>query len=207
MQPFTTLSAPAAPIEQPNVDTDQIIPARFLKYPRRDGYGKFLFHDLRFDESGAERPDFVLNRPQFRNARILVTNENFGCGSSREGAVYALYDYGIACVIGPSFGDIFFNNCFKNGLLAVRLPPAEAAALRQSLGEGGTVSIDLAAQTIAGPDGTRLSFEIEPFRKKVLLKGLDEIGLTLEFGDRIQAFERRHHAERPWLAGRGRAPR
>ena len=202
MEPFVKLTAVAAPYDQVNADTDQIVPARFLKYPRApEGYGGFLFHDLRFDEVGAERPDFVLNRPAYREARILVTNTNFGCGSSREGAVYALADHGIGAVIGPSFGDIFYNNCLKNGLLPVRLGAGEAAALRAHLSAhpGAELTVDLEAQTVTAPDGTTHHFDVDPYWREALLKGLDELAMTLELRQEIEAFERRYNAENPWL--------
>ena len=202
MQPFTTLTAIAAPIDMANVDTDKIIPARFLRKLRSAGYGRFLFHDIRFDESGAERADFVLNRPAYRDAKILVANTNFGCGSSREGAVYALYDYGIRAVIAPSFGDIHYGNALQNGLLPAILGDADCATLRAQLHTqpGAQLSIDLAAQRIAGPDGAAYRFDIDPDRKQKLIEGLDEIGLVLQHLDAIEAFEQRDRAARPWLA-------
>lgn len=201
MEAFTTLTAVAAPFERTDIDTDQIIPARFLKYPRKDGYGRFLFHDLRFDAEGRERPEFILNRPEFRAARIVVANSNFGCGSSREGAVYALVDYGIRAVVAPSFSDIFHNNCLKNGVLPVRLPDAQAANLREKLNgrPGSAVTVDLKACTLTDPDGETTRFSVDPFWREALLKGLDEIGLTLSYRDDIAAFEQRYRAEMPWL--------
>ena len=201
MDPFVRLSAVAAPMELPNIDTDRIIPARFLRRPREAGYGPLLFHDVRFAADGSERPDFVLNRPAYRAARILVTAENFGCGSSREMAVWALMDHGIRAVIGPSFGDIFFENCFKNGLLAVVLPPGPAAGLRRAVAErpGATVAVDLEAQTITAPDGAALAFEVDAFRKQGLLTGQDELAMTLEHLPAIEAFEARRLGEMPWL--------
>jgi 3-isopropylmalate/(R)-2-methylmalate dehydratase small subunit len=201
MEPFVRLSAVAAPMELPNIDTDRIIPARFLRRPREAGYGPLLFHDVRFDGDGSERPDFVLNRPAYRNARILVTAENFGCGSSREMAVWALMDYGIRAVIGPSFGDIFFENCFKNGVLAVVLPTGAAAGLRRALAErpGATLAVDLDPQTITAPDSSSLRFEVDVFRKHGLLTGQDELALTLEHLPDIEAFEARRRGEMPWL--------
>jgi 3-isopropylmalate/(R)-2-methylmalate dehydratase small subunit len=203
MTPFTTLAAVAAPIEGVNVDTDQIIPARFLKHPRSGGYGPYLFHDERFADDGSERPDFVLNLPAYRAAGIIVANSNFGCGSSREGAVYALADFGIRAVVAPSFGDIFRNNCLKNGVLPVCLPEVAAAAMRAALATrpGAEIAIDLDAQTLDGPDGTRHVFDIDPFWKEMLLKGLDELGMTLERLPEIVAFETRHCADDPWLDG------
>ena len=201
MEKFTRLRAIAAPIDNANVDTDQIIPARFLRKPRQEGAALFLFHDLRFDDDGSEKPAFVLNRPPFRAARILVAERNFGCGSSRENAVYALHDYGIRTVIAPSFGDIFFNNCFKNGLLPIVLPAEEAAALRASLHAkpGAEIEVDLAAQCVVGPDGRSHSFDVDPFRKHCLLEGVDEIGFTLGYDKKIAEFEAALAQELSWL--------
>ncbi len=200
MEPFTRVSAVAAPLDLPNVDTDRVIPARFLRKPRDVGYGQFCFHDLRLRPDGTEDPAFVLNRPAYRDARILVAAENFGCGSSREGAVWALAGSGIRAVVAPSFGDIFHENCLRNGLLPVRLPAETVASLREALHAtpGATLTIDLPAQTVTGPDGTSHRFEIDPFRKQALLEGLDEIGLTLRHAAEIDAFETRHAAEWPW---------
>jgi 3-isopropylmalate/(R)-2-methylmalate dehydratase small subunit len=201
MEPFVRLRAVAAPMALPNIDTDRIIPARFLRRPREAGYGPLLFHDVRFAADGSERADFVLNRPAYRDARILVTAENFGCGSSREMAVWALMDYGIRAVIGPSFGDIFFENCFKNGLLAVVVPAEAAAGLRRALDEhpGATVAVDLDPQTLTGPDGAVIRFEVDAFRKHGLLTGQDELALTLEHLPAIEAFEAGRRGEMPWL--------
>lgn len=201
MEPFTRLSAVAAPMDLPNIDTDRVIPARFLRKPREAGFGPLLFHDVRFEADGAEKADFVLNRPAYREARILVTAENFGCGSSREMAVWALVDYGIRVVIGPSFGDIFFENCFKNGALAVVLPADVAAELRRTLGEvpGTSLTVDLDTQTITGPDGAPIAFEIDAFRKHGLLTGQDEVEMTLARLPAIEAFEARRRDEMPWL--------
>jgi len=201
MDPFVRLAAVAAPIDLANVDTDRIIPARFLRRPRESGYGPLLFHDVRFAADGSERPEFVLNRPGYRGARILVTAENFGCGSSREMAVWALMDYGIRVVMGPSFGDIFFENCFKNGALAIVLPGDVAAGLRRALAErpGATLTVDLESQTVTGSDGAPIRFEVDPFRKRGLLTGQDEVALTLEHLPAIEAFETRRRAEMPWL--------
>jgi 3-isopropylmalate/(R)-2-methylmalate dehydratase small subunit len=201
VQPFVNLTAVAAPIDLPNVDTDRIIPARFLRKSRgSEGYARFLFHDVRFDPAGAERGDFVLNQAPFRDAKILVTAENFGCGSSREAAVWALDACGIRAVIAPSLGDIFHQNCLKNGLLPVILPGAVVTALRRRLHEapGATVTVDLEAQTVTGPDSTRHPFEIDAFRKEMLLTGRDEIELTLDSEARIREFEERHAQLMPW---------
>ena len=201
MEPFVRFTAVAAPMDLPNLDTDRIIPARFLRRPRESGYGPLLFHDVRFDADGQERADFVLNRPPFRGAGVLVTAENFGCGSSREMAVWALLDYGIRVVIGPSFGDIFFENCFKNGALAVVVPAEIAAGLRRRLAErpGTTLTVDLETQTISGADGPPIRFEVDAFRRHGLLAGRDELALTLEQGPAIEAFEARRRVEMPWL--------
>ena len=202
MEAFTTLTAVAVPLDAPNVDTDRIIPARFLHKPRGPEFGRLLFHDVRYDADGRERPDFVLNQPAFRDARILVAAENFGCGSSREHAVWSLAAYGIRAVIAPSFGDIFFGNCFKVGVLPVVLPAATVAALRRQLHAmpGAPVTVDLPAQVVIGPDGARHPFEVDPFRREGLLRGQDEIALTLGHEAAIAAFERRRALEAPWLA-------
>jgi 3-isopropylmalate/(R)-2-methylmalate dehydratase small subunit len=201
MEPFRCLDAIAAPIGVPNIDTDQIIPARFLWRKRRDGFGHLLFHDLRFNDGGSPKPDFVLNLDAYRDARILVADRNFGCGSSREHAVWALYDYGIRAVVAPSFGDIFFNNSFQNGLLPVVLPAERVAALRGLLerSPGSRLAIDLAAQTVAGPDSAVDQFEIDPFRKECLLAGTDDISFTLGYRDRIVEFENAYEAKVRWL--------
>lgn len=201
MKPFTTFTSHAAVFERSNIDTDQIIPARFLKFSRDGGYGGFLFHDLRFDESGVERPDFILNQPAYRGAGILVGGSNFGCGSSREGAVYALVDYGIRAVIAPGFGDIFHGNCFKNGLLPIRLPEDEAAALRQTVARnpGRAMTVDLEHCTLSDPEGGVLPFIVDPFRREALLLGLDEIGLTMTYRQQIAEFEKNYHRDMAWL--------
>ncbi|MCB9947817.1 MAG: 3-isopropylmalate dehydratase small subunit [Rhodospirillaceae bacterium] len=201
MQPFTRLNGVAAVFDQANVDTDQIIPARFLRKPRGPGYGGFLFHDLRFDEGGAERPDFPLNRPGWREAAILVAGENFGCGSSREAAVYALMDFGIRCVIAPSFADIFAANAVQNGLLCAALPAAEVAAIRDAViaEPGAGLGVDLPAQTVTAPNGMVCTFAIDPYRKRCLIEGLDQIALTLARLDAIAEHERCAQAAEPWL--------
>ena len=200
MQAFTTLTGVAAPLPMVNVDTDMIIPKQFLKTIRRTGLGRNLFDEMRYDEDGNEKPDFVLNQPQYRDAQILVTGENFGCGSSREHAPWALLDFGITCVIAPSFADIFYNNCFKNGILPIALPQDEVDKLMDDAerGANATLSIDLEAQTISGPDGGTIGFDIDPFRKHCLLNGLDDIALTLEKAAAIDAYEARLAGERPW---------
>lgn len=201
MRPFTRLTAVAAPIDLPNVDTDRVIPARFLRKPKQSADASLLFHDVRFDREGREREDFVLNQPPFRAARILVTAENFGCGSSREWAVWALEAYGVRSVVGSSFGDIFHENCLKNGLLPVRLPADVVAAVRRQLhsSPGATMTVDLETQTVTAPDGSTHSFEIDPFRKQGLLTGQDEIALTLTHESAIVAFEARRRRDAPWL--------
>jgi 3-isopropylmalate/(R)-2-methylmalate dehydratase small subunit len=201
MEPFQHLDAVAAPIATPNVDTDQIIPARFLWRKRHEGWGDLLFHDLRFADDGAPRPEFVLNRPFFRDARILVADANFGCGSSREAAVWSLYDYGFRAVIAASFGDIFFNNSFQNGLLPLVLRAERVAALRGELEQrpGVHIVVDLAAETVRGPDGTVDRFAVDPFRKELLLAGTDDISFTLRHRDAIAAFEKAYEAHVPWI--------
>ena len=201
MEKFQKLDAVAVPIPAPNVDTDQIVPARFLRKPRNAGYGGFLFHDLRFDDTGAQKPGFVLNRPAYRGARILIAEKNFGCGSSREHAVYALWDYGFRAVIAPSFGDIFFNNCFKNGLLPIVLPAEHVATLQGELTQraGAHVIVDLERQEVIAPSGKVHRFEVDAFRKQCLLQGLDEIAFTLGHDADIAAFERRQAGELRWL--------
>jgi 3-isopropylmalate/(R)-2-methylmalate dehydratase small subunit len=199
LEPFKRLTAVAAPMDLPNVDTDRIVPARFLRKPRSAGYGNFLFHDVRFDTEGRERAEFVLNQPAYRRAQILVAADNFGCGSSREGAVWALAGYGFRCVIAPSFGDIFFENCAKNGVLAVILPAETCASLRRQLheGPGGTMTVDLEEQSVAAANGTLHRFTIDAFRKQALLTGQDEIALTLSYEKEIAAFEARRADEAP----------
>jgi 3-isopropylmalate/(R)-2-methylmalate dehydratase small subunit len=201
MEPFLRLDAAAVPIGLPNIDTDQIIPARFLWRKRRDGFGHLLLHDLRFNDGGALEPDFVLNRDAYRDARIVVADRNFGCGSSREHAVWALYDYGIRAVVAPSFGDIFFNNCFQNGLLPVSLNAERVAALRALLEQapGSHLAIDLEAQTVSGPDSVVDRFEIEAFRKECLLAGADDISFTLGHCGRMAEFENAYEAKIRWL--------
>jgi 3-isopropylmalate/(R)-2-methylmalate dehydratase small subunit len=201
MEPFKPLDAVAAPFAVPNIDTDQIIPARFLWRKRGDGWGHLLFHDLRFDDGGAPRIEFILNRPELTGTRIIVADRNFGCGSSREHAVWALYDYGIRAVIAPSFGDIFFNNSLQNGLLPVVLPaPTSEAFIAALEKEPGTrIAIDLEAQRVTGPDGSQHHFEIDPFRKQCLIEGLDEMAYTLSLTDQIDVFEQTYQREVSWL--------
>ena len=200
MDKFTTLHGVAAPLPLLNVDTDMIIPKQFLKTIKRTGLGVNLFAEMRYDDSGAENPDFVLNKPAYREAKILVAGENFGCGSSREHAPWAIQDFGIRCVIAPSFADIFYNNCFKNGILPIVLPQEDVDKLMDDAGRGAnaTLSIDLEAQEIRGPDGGVIAFDIDPFRKRCLLEGLDDIGLTMEKASAIDAFEEKAKLSRPW---------
>jgi 3-isopropylmalate/(R)-2-methylmalate dehydratase small subunit len=201
MEKFTTLTAIAAPLPMTNVDTDKIIPARFLKTIKRTGLGVHLFDSLRYDAAGAERPDFVLNRAPYREAKILIAFENFGCGSSREHAPWALLDFGIKCVIAPNFADIFYNNCFKNGVLPVRLPRAVCEQLMADAGLGGNarLTVDLVRQVVVRPNGEEVAFEVDPFRRHLLLEGLDDIGQTLQHGPAISAYEARRRAEEPWM--------
>ena len=200
MDKFTTLTGVAAPLPIVNVDTDMIIPKQYLKTIKRTGLGKGLFAELRYREDGSENPDFVLNKPAYRNAKILVAGDNFGCGSSREHAPWALLDFGIRCVISTSFADIFYNNCFKNGILPVAVSPEDIEKLFDDAerGANATLTIDLERQAIYGPDGGTLSFEIDASRKHCLLNGLDDIGLTMEKASAIEAYERKL-AERPWI--------
>ena len=200
MKKFDTLTAVAAPLPLINVDTDMIIPARFLKTIKRTGLGKSLFYTLRYDEDGAEREDFVLNKPAYKDAEILVTGNNFGCGSSREHAPWALNDFGIRCVIAPDFADIFYSNSFKNGILLVKLPQEDVDKLMEGAerGANATVTVDLENQEIEGPDGGVIPFDVDPFKKHCLLNGLDDIGLSLEKEDQINAFEEKQRAAQPW---------
>jgi len=201
MDKFTTLTGVAAPLEIDNVDTDMIIPKQYLKTIKRTGLGAGLFSEMRFHEDGSENPDFVLNRPAYRNAKILVAEDNFGCGSSREHAPWALLDYGIRCVISTSFADIFYNNSFKNGILPIRLPRAVCDQLIEDTGLGGNarVTIDLERQVVIRPNGEEIGFEIDPFRKHSLLNALDDIGQTLQHGSRIDSFEADRRQSQPWL--------
>ena len=201
MEKFTVLEGIAAPLPMINIDTDMIIPKQFLKTIERSGLGGHLFHEMRFDDRGAEIADFVLNRAAYRDSKILVAGDNFGCGSSREHAPWALLDFGIRCVVAPGFADIFFNNCFKNGILPIALPREEVDMLLDDAGRGANARliVDLAAQTIRRPDGEEIAFEVDPFRKHCLLNGLDDIGLTLETAEKIDAFERTRVHRQPWM--------
>jgi len=203
MTPFTHLDGRAAPLAVANIDTDQIIPKQFLKTIEREGLAKGLFYDLRFDGDGNPKPDFVLNQPAYAGASILVAGDNFGCGSSREHAPWALLDFGLRCVIAPSFADIFFNNCFENGLLPVALPDDQVKALMdESKGGNHMISVDLETQTVVSPSGRKFSFEIDAGRKEKLLKGLDAVGETLQHAGDITAFEEKRRTIRPWLEPR-----
>ena len=203
MEKFTTLRATAAPLPMVNVDTDKIIPKQFLRTIKRTGLAEGLFYEMRHDEQGNAKEGFVLDQPAYKGARILVTGENFGCGSSREHAPWALLDAGIKCIIAPSFADIFYNNCFKNGILPIVLPKEQVDLLMDDAQRGANaiVTIDLENQEITGPDGGKLRFEIDPHRKHCLLNGLDDIGLTLEKAAAIESFEGKDRQARPWLAG------
>jgi len=201
MEKFTTLTGVAAPMPLINVDTDMIIPKQFLKTIKRSGLGKNLFDEMRFDDDGNERPDFVLNKPQYRDAEILVAGENFGCGSSREHAPWAIKDFGIRCVIAPSFADIFFNNCFKNGILPIALPQDKVDILMKDAEKGSNARmiVDLENQTVTTSDGETIAFEVDQFKKHCLLEGLDDIGLTLEKASAIDSFEAQAATSRPWI--------
>lgn len=200
MQAFTTLTGLVAPLDRVNVDTDQIIPKQFLKTIKRTGLREGLFYDWRKRKDGSPDPDFFLNQPRYKHASILLTRDNFGCGSSREHAPWALLDQGFRCVIAPSFADIFYNNCFQNGILPVVLKADEVQALFKGASkEGYALTVDLAAQTVATPEGTKYRFDIDPFRKDCLHKGLDAIGLSLQHDAAIAAYEKRRMSETPWL--------
>src|SRR6201995_2869573 len=201
MQKFETLTGVAAPLEIDNIDTDMIIPKQYLKTIKRTGLGAGLFSEMRYKDDGSENPDFVLNKPAYRNAKILVAGENFGCGSSREHAPWALLDFGIRAIIAPSFADIFYGNCFKNGILPIKLPQADVDKLMDDAERGANaiISIDLEAQEIRGPDGGVIKFDVDAFRKQCLLNGWDDIGLTMRAEDKIDAFEQKQHSQQPWI--------
>ena len=200
MQPFKKLSGVAAPLNMINVDTDMIIPKQFLKTIKRTGLGSALFHEMRTRPDGSENPDFVLNKPAYKKAQILIAGANFGCGSSREHAAWSLLDFGIKCVISTSFADIFYNNCFKNGILPIVLPQAEIDKLMDDAerGANAVITVDLVNQEIKGPDGGTVKFEIDPFRKQCLMNGWDDVGLTLRNESRISDFEAKRQREMPW---------
>lgn len=201
MEKFTVLTGVAAPLPMINVDTDMIIPKQFLKTIKRTGLGRNLFDEMRFSPDGQEVPEFVLNRPAYRSAVILVAGENFGCGSSREHAPWALRDFGIRCIIAPSFADIFFNNCFKNGILPITLPREKIVTLTQDAenGANATFTVNLETQEIVRPDGGRVNFSVDPFRRHCLMNGLDDIGLTLQQEAHISAYENRQRIAQPWV--------
>jgi 3-isopropylmalate/(R)-2-methylmalate dehydratase small subunit len=201
MDKFTTMTGVAAPLEIDNVDTDMIIPKQYLKTIKRTGLGAGLFAEMRYRDDGSLNPDFVLNKPAYAKASILVAGDNFGCGSSREHAPWALLDYGIRCVISTDFADIFYNNCFKNGILPIKVSPQDLEKLMDDAqrGANATLSIDLPAQEIKGPDGGTVRFEIDAFRKHCLIEGLDDIGLTMVEDKAIGAFESKAAAARPWV--------
>jgi len=201
MEKFNSLTGVAAPLPMVNIDTDMIIPARFLKSVKRDGFGPSLFYTLRYDEQGKERPDFILNQPAYRKASIMVTGTNFGCGSSREHAPWALDNFGIRCVIAPDFADIFYNNAFKNGMLLIRLPQDQIDQLTKDAenGANATFTVDLETQEITRPDGGKIKFDIDPFKKHCLLNGLDDIGLTLQKDKKIASYEEKMKLAQPWL--------
>jgi 3-isopropylmalate/(R)-2-methylmalate dehydratase small subunit len=201
MQPFTTLSGVAAPLPMVNVDTDMIIPKQFLKTTKRTGLASALFFEMRTRPDGSENPDFVLNKPAYKKAQILVAGANFGCGSSREHAPWALLDFGIRCVIAPSFADIFYNNCFKNGILPIALPQADVDRLMDDAerGANAVISVDLEKQEVRGPDGGSIKFELDPFRKQCLLNGWDDISLTLRNETKISEFESSRKLSQPWV--------
>lgn len=201
MDKFTTLTGVAAPMPIRNIDTDMIIPKLHLKTIKRTGLGKVLFEEMRYDENGNEKPDFVLNKPAYRGAEIIIAGDNFGCGSSREHAPWALLDFGIRCVISTSFADIFYSNSFKNGILPIKLPQEDVDKLMEAAtrGANATITVDLENQTITGPDGGEIAFDIDPFRKHCLLEGLDDIGLTMQRKDKIDVYEEKQKATQPWL--------
>ena len=201
MEPFNKLEGVAAPLNMINVDTDMIIPKQYLKTIQRTGLGKALFDEMRHNQDGSEKPEFVLNKPAYRGAKILVTGDNFGCGSSREHAPWALLDFGIRCVIAPSFADIFYGNCFKNGILPIKLPQEQVDKLMDdaSRGANAIISIDLEKQEIRGPDGGMIKFEVDDFRKQCLLNGWDDIGLTMRNEDKITSYETQQKTQTPWL--------
>jgi len=201
MERFTKLSGVAAPMPLVNIDTDMIIPKQFLKTIKRSGLGVNLFDEMRYDQQGNEIPDFVLNKPAYRDAQVIVAGDNFGCGSSREHAPWALLDFGIRCVISTSFADIFYNNCFKNGILPIVLPQEDVDKLMDDAerGSNAVLTVDLESQTITGPDGGEIAFEVDPWRKHCLMNGLDDIGLTMEKAPAIDSFEAKMAVERPWV--------
>ncbi|HTH18360.1 MAG TPA: 3-isopropylmalate dehydratase small subunit [Magnetospirillum sp.] len=201
MEKFTVLTGVAAPLPMINVDTDMIIPKQFLKTIKRTGLGKNLFDEMRYTLDGKEVAEFVLNKPAYRSAKVLIAGNNFGCGSSREHAPWAIADFGIRCVIAPSFADIFFNNCFKKGILPIKLPAEQVEALMKQAenGANATFTVDLENQVVVAPDGSKTAFEVDSFRKHCLLNGLDDIGLTLQKATKIESFEAARKQSSPWL--------
>jgi len=202
MEKFTTVTGVAAPMPLINIDTDMIIPKLFLKTIKRSGLGVHLFDEMRYNQDGSEKADFILNKEGYRESKIIVAGDNFGCGSSREHAPWAIADFGVRCVISTSFADIFFNNCFKNGILPIVLPKEEVDKLMDdaSRGANATLTVDLEKQEITGPDGGTISFEVDAFRKHCLLEGLDDVGLTLQKEEKIAAFESQYTSSQPWMA-------
>jgi len=202
MEKFTKITGIAAPMDLINIDTDMVIPKQYLTTIERTGLGKGLFHEMRYNKDGTENPDFVLNKPAYRKATILVAGDNFGCGSSREHAPWALLDFGFRCIIAPSFADIFYNNCFKNGILPIRLPQKSVDSLMEDANRGAnaTITINLEEEIITRPDGEKIKFSLDEFKKYCLLNGLDDIGLTMENEDKISSFEKNRLATQPWLA-------
>ena len=207
MEQFDKLTGVAAPMNMINIDTDMIIPKNFLKTIKRSGLGQNLFDEMRYDRDGNENPNFILNKPAYRQATIIIAGDNFGCGSSREHAPWALFDFGIRCVISTSFADIFYNNCFKNGILPIKVTKEQLYNLMDDAerGSNATLSINLESQTIQRPDGDKVKFEIDEFKKYLLLNGLDEVGLTLQKSDKVDRFEASQNASQPWLAGVAKA--
>ncbi len=201
MDKFTTHTGVAAPLPMINIDTDKIIPKQYLKTIQRSGLGAALFAEMRYNDDGSEKQDFILNQPAYRKASLLIAGDNFGCGSSREHAPWALLDFGIKCVIATSFADIFYNNCFKNGILPIILPQEDIDKLMDDAkrGSNAVITVDLEAQEISGPDGGKIAFELDPHRKRCLIEGLDDIGLTLEKADTIAKFETTIKKTRPWI--------
>ncbi len=201
MEKFTTLTGVAAPLNMINIDTDAIIPKQYLKTIQRTGLGTALFSEMRYNEDGSENPDFILNQPAYRDAKILVAGDNFGCGSSREHAPWAILDFGIRCIVSTSFADIFYNNCFKNGILPIKLPQEDVDKLLEDAerGANATVTVDLEKQEITGPDGGVISFDIDPHLKHCLLNGLDDVGLTLQKESKIDSYEEKIEAAHPWV--------
>ena len=201
MKKFSSLTSVAAPLDLINIDTDMIIPKQFLKTIKRTGLGKNLFHELRYKENGSENPDFILNQDTFREAKIIIAGDNFGCGSSREHAPWALLDFGIRCIISTSFADIFYNNCFKNGILPIKIPKVDLEKLMENTDKGAnaTITIDLKVQEISDSDGNKISFEIDSFKKECLINGLDDIGLTMKKSDKIAKYEEDLASKQPWL--------